>query len=191
MGKASEDSALWIPSARRIQDADLRETVIQAAQRAWARVLAFSEGRFRDAIVASDILDEVVGGAITAHERTGVRDFQSYLFIGLIRKAADLFRREERVECRSAEGLAALPQTVDTDSVRKLETELLVKELISLMDDRTRSIYVMLIQGFSLKEIAKTVGITQDGVRKNLDRGTERVRRRVQAGQKPKSVPST
>jgi len=191
MGEGSKRSPLWIPSVRRIQDADLREIVLKAAECAWGRVLASSDRRFREIIDASEILDEVVDGAITAHGRNGVRDFQSYLFVGLVRKAAKLFRKEQKVEYRSPEELAALEQTVDTDWVRKLETELQVKELISLMDDRTRSIYVMLIQGFSLREIGKVLGISEDAVRKSFDRGIDRVRRRVQGGQKSESGPST
>lgn len=96
---------------------------------------------------ASQILDEVVDGALAAHGKDGVRDFESYLFVGLVRKAARLFRRERKVEYRSPEDLAALEQTVDTDWVRKLEIDLQVKELISLMDERTRCIYV---SGYSI-----------------------------------------
>ena len=189
MGKGSERAPLWIPSIRRIQDADLRETVLKAAERAWGRVLACSDSRSREVIDASGILDEVVDGAINAHAWTGVRNFQSYLYVGLARKVARLFRREQRVEYQGPEELARLEQTLDTDWVRKLETELQVKELIGMMDDRTRTIYVMLSQGFSRREIGKVLGISEDAVRMSFARGIERVRRRVQAGKKPESGP--
>ena len=191
MGEEPQRPLLWISGVQRIKDASLREKVVRAAERAWSRVLASSDGRLYEAVDASQILDEVVDGAIAAHRKDGVRDFESYLFVGLVRKAARLFRRERKVEYRSPEELAGLEQTVDTDWVRKLETDLQVKELMNLMDERTRSIYVMRSQGHSPKEIGKVLGMTEDAVRMSFARGIARVRRRLEAGQKPKPGPST
>jgi RNA polymerase sigma factor (sigma-70 family) len=191
MGEEPHRPLLWIPGAQRIKDAGLREKVVRAAERAWSRVLASSDGRLYEAVDASQIIDEVVDGALAAHRRDGVRDFESYLFVGLVRKAAKLFRREQKVEYRRPEELAALEQTVDTDWARKLETDLQVRELMSLMDERTRCIYVMRSQGHSPKEIGKVLGMTADAVRMSFARGIARVRHRIEAGQKPKPGPST
>jgi DNA-directed RNA polymerase specialized sigma24 family protein len=191
MDEEPQRSLLWIPGAQRIKDAGLREKVVRAAERAWSRVLASSDARLYEAVDASQILDQVVDGAITAHGKDGVRDFESYLFVGLVRKAAKLFRRERKVEYRSPQDLAALPQTVDTDWVPKLETDLQVKELVNLMDERTRCIYVMRSQGHSPKEIKKVLGMTEAAVRMSFDRGIARVRRRIEAGKKTKPGPST
>jgi len=187
MSERPEIPPLWIPGVQRIQDPGLRERVLRAAERMWGHMVAYSDNRLHEAVDAAQILDAVVDGVVAAHAKNDIRDFESYLFVGFVRKTARFFRREQKVEYRAPQRLAALKESVDTEWVTKLEDELQVKELVSWMDERTRTIFAMLSQGFAEKEIGKALGMTQGAVRMSFARGIERIRRRARADPKTES----
>jgi Sigma-70, region 4 len=170
---------LWLSSAQKIEDAKLRSEVASAADRSWQRWTEDSESDGVEATVAIAALDHAVGAAVAAGRTTAVRDPEAFLFKSLLRKARKLLRREQRIEYRDFGELAKLDIPTDANFVESLERWIQVKEFMALMDERTRTIFVMDCQGFARHETARVLGMSEDAVRKSFARGVERLRRLI------------
>lgn len=188
MKEDSVSSPLWVAAAQKIQDRDLRQTVVQAAQQNWPRMVAYSKVRLGGAVDPAMVLDGVVDAALEANRKEHIRAFGPYLFKSFVRKVKLLMQRSQRLEYLDPEDLAALNSTSDTSFVEDLERHIELEEAVNMMDERTRTIYSMRVQGLTLKEIGARLGMSEDAVRKDFTRGVERVKRLIQEG--PKNEPN-
>lgn len=173
---------LWVAAAQKIQDNQLREHVVRAAQQNWPRMVAYSKMRLDGAVDPAMVLDDVVDAALEANRREHIRDFGPYLFKSFVRKAKLILQRSQRVEYLDPEDLAALNSASDTSFVEDLERHIALEGAVSLMDEDTRAIYSMRVHGLTLKEIGARLGMSEDAVRKDFARGIERVKRLIQEG---------
>ena len=173
----SDTPPLWLRSTQKVEDRELRTQLASAAGKTWRRWMEFSEGQGGEAIDAIAALEYAVGAAVEAEATSGVRNADGYVFKAFLRKVGKLLRREERIDYRDPTALAELKVPDDADVVRHLEEGIQVKELMTLMDERTRTIFVMDCQGFSRRETARVLGISEDAVRKAYARGIERLQR--------------
>lgn len=176
---------LWLLSAERIENAEFRAEVVDAARRNWRRWTTYAERRGSEAIDAGTVLDEAVNAAVTARRSAEVRDIDAYLFKAFFRRVRRLLHREQRIEYRDPDKLSGLKGAADTQFLQQLELGIQVEELVKLMDERMRTIFVMDCQGFSRQETAKVLGMSEDAVRKAFVRGIEKLRRIVAARTRP------
>ena len=188
MKEDSVSPPLWVGAAQKIQDRELRENVVRAAQQNWARMVAYSKVRLDGAVDPAMVLDGVVDAALEANRREHIRDFGPYLFKSFVRKAKLILQRSQRVEYLDPEDLAALNSASDTSFVEDLERHIQLEEAVSMMDEGTRTIYSMRVQGLTLREIGVRLGMSEDAVRKDFTRGIERVKRLIEEG--PKDGPN-
>ncbi|MGH9396128.1 MAG: RNA polymerase sigma factor [Terriglobia bacterium] len=151
-------------------------------------MVAYSKVRLDGAVDPAMVLDGVVDAALEANRKEQIRDFGPYLFKSFVRKAKLLMHRSQRVEYLDPEDLAALNSASDTSFVEDLERHIQLEEAVSMMDDGTRTIYSMRVQGLTLRDIGARLGMSEDAVRKDFTRGIERVKRRIAEG--PKSDPN-
>jgi len=179
MDENAEKPRMWIASAQRIEDAQLREQVTQAAESTWDRALAYATFKLGEPEEAGALLDGAVNATLAAHRKKPVRDVKSYLFSAIASRAARLARRNRKIEYLSPDQLTGIRETVDTGWVERLDTKLQVEELIGMMDDTMRIIYALKSRGLSVKEIAAFVGMTEKNVYASYERGIERLRRRL------------
>ncbi|HEY6271057.1 MAG TPA: sigma-70 family RNA polymerase sigma factor [Terriglobales bacterium] len=168
---------VWLLSAQKIENAELRAEVAGAADRTWRRWVESSESRGGEAIDAIAALDYAVGAAIAAERTTGVRNTEAYVFKAFWRKARKLLSRERRLDYRDPSDLADLKTDDNASFVQKLEQGIQVEELMALMDERMRTIFVMDCRGFPRRETARVLGMSEDAVRKAFARGVDRLRR--------------
>jgi len=172
-------SSLWLSSAQKIEDVEVRAEVERAADRTWHRwneIAGSYGGETIDAIAA---LEYAVGAAVAATRATKIRNTEAYVFKAFLRKARKLLRRGQRIEYRDPSGLLDLNAAADKSFVQNLEHEIQVEELMSLMDERMRTIFVMDCQGFSRRETARVLGMSEDAVRKAFARGVEKLHRLI------------
>lgn len=179
---------LWVAAAQKIQDRELRQNVIQAAQQNWPRMVAYSKVRLDGAVDPAIVLDGVVDAALEANRKEQIRDFGPYLFKSFVRRAKLLFERSQRVEYLDPEDLAALNSASDTSFVEDLERHIQLEQAVSMMDDDTRAVYSMRVQGLTFSQIGASLGVSEDAVRKDFTRGVERVKRLIEEG--PKNEPN-
>src|SRR5579885_1871872 len=112
MKEDSVSPPLWVAAAQKIQDRELRRTVVEAAQQNWPRMVAYSKVRLGGAVDPAMVLDGVVDAALEANRKEQIRDFGPYLFKSFVRKAKLLLQRRQGVEVvdvkdRGAVGCAA------------------------------------------------------------------------------------
>lgn len=182
MKEDSVSPPLWVAAVQKIQDSELRQSVVQAAQQNWPRMVAYSKVRLDGAVDPAMVLDGVVDAALEANRREQIRDFGPYLFKSFVRRAKLLMHRSQRVEYLDPADLAGLNSASDTSFVEDLERHIQLEEAVSMMDADTRAIYSMRVQGLTLKEIGVRLGMSEDAVRKDFTRGVERVKRLIQEG---------
>jgi RNA polymerase sigma factor (sigma-70 family) len=173
------------PDAKEIKREQPLWSVFLAAEQVMPRILAYSNVKLDGVVDAAMVRDLIVDAAMKAKREGPVRDYQQYLFKSFVRKAVRVLRRASKMEYRDPDDLASIAS--DPAFVDDLDRNIQLAELIALMDDKTREIYVLETQGYKLKEIGSALGMSEDAVRKHYKRGIERVKRLTQEG--PKNEP--
>lgn len=177
----------YITSAGNIKDDKRRRAVLRAVGEAWPWIQTYSETALPDTIDRDILLDRVAGGVGAAETRAPVQDYGAYLFKSFVNEARKLLRRASKLERLDPAEFAAHPAALDASSAEQLEAKILTQEALAVLDDRTRKICVLWSQGIKPKEIAVAVGMKEWAVRKQLQRGFERMRRFIEDG--PKTDP--
>jgi RNA polymerase sigma factor (sigma-70 family) len=185
-----ESSSPYITSAEKITDERRRRAVLRAVGETWSRIQVFSDAVLPDTIDRDILLDRVAGGIGAAETRAQVQDYGAYLFKSFINEARKLLRRASKLEPLDVTEFEANPAALDVSSVERLDAKILTQEALAVLDDRTRKICVLWSQGLKPKDIAAAVGMSDWAVRKQLQRGIERMRQFIQRGPKNESGPT-
>ena len=151
-----------------------------AAPGTWRAGLAYAARYLGDTALAAEIVEGVVHSAAKAHRHKPIKNPDSYLLSGIVRRVNKLLAREQRVEYRgSPEELEGLKGAWDTSWVAELHKRILVQELIGFMDMETRDLFFKWVRGDEWKEIAGDLGISVNAAQHRLRYGMEKARERV------------
>lgn len=183
----AERPSPYIASAESIKDDQRRRALLRAVGETWPRIQVYSDAVLPDTVDRDILLDRVVGGVGAAETRAPVQDYGAYLFKSFVNEARKLLRRSSKLERLDSAALAGQSATSNASSVERLEAKILSEEALGILDDRTRKICVLWSQGLKPKDIAAAVGMSDWAVRKQLQRGFERMRQFVGGG--PKNEP--
>ena len=169
------------------------ERLLDAARSAWPNVLSYA--RLADVpdceCLATEVWEELLRSVLRTMRRLGnlhhVTNLESYL-IGAFRhrfQRALLKERQFRQKvllAESVEKLESLGRIQDWKPVERLERELQVQQALKLMDPWTRRVWNYVKYGYSIKEIARRLDLTEFQVefryRRRLARLREYLRRR-------------
>lgn len=184
----SEDGVAKKPDA-------IEQELLNSAQRAWPHVL----GQVRRELAGKastaekrSLATEVWEGVLRSVSRTMRRDnenrkisnMEAYL-VGVFhhrlnRVLSKEQKRQKAIEfVPSANDLAELEGAQDRDWVANLETEILVKEVLSHMEDWARKVLVSQSYGYSWSEIAATMGLTEQQLKMRFRYSVEKTRKRL------------
>jgi RNA polymerase sigma factor (sigma-70 family) len=172
------------------------EDLRKAAREAWPRVLAHTrrelagKGLGLDATaLAADVWEGVFRAVSRALKRKGVghapiQDLPSYLIAAFHRRLNRVLKRERR----RLETIRYVPSTADLDRmasardtqwVSDLERAITVKEITGHMDEWTRKVWGARQYGYSWKEIARHLGMTEQQAKMRFRYGLEKTRDRL------------
>jgi len=169
------------------------ERLLDAARSAWPNVLSYA--RLADIpdseCMATEVWEELLRSVLRTMRRLGnlhhVTNLESYL-IGAFRHRFQRALVKERqfrqkvLLTDSIEKLESLGRIPDWKPVERLERELQVQQALKLMDPWTRRVWNYLKYGYSIKEIAKRLDLTEFQVefryRRRLTRLRDYLRRR-------------
>ncbi len=169
------------------------ERLLDAARSAWPNVLSYA--RLADVpdseCMATEVWEELLRSVLRTMRRLGhlhhVTNLESYL-IGAFRhrfQRALVKERQYRQKVlltESVEKLESLGRIADWKPVERLERELQVQQALKLMDPWTRRVWNYVKYGYSIKEIAKRLDLTEFQVefryRRRLTRLRDYLRRR-------------
>jgi DNA-directed RNA polymerase specialized sigma24 family protein len=141
-----------------------------------------------DSARASEIVEEVAYSAAKAREQRKIKNPDSYLFSGVVRKVRRLLEKDSRVEyIGSSTELAGLETTRDDESPARLEKHILANEVMDLVNEHERDILLRWSRGDEWDEIAEDLGTTVNGAQCRLCRALEKARERVLGSKNRKS----
>jgi DNA-directed RNA polymerase specialized sigma24 family protein len=164
-----------------------------AAPGTWRAGLVYAARYLGDTAVAAEIVEGVVHSSAKAHRSNPIKNPDSYLLSGIVRRVKKLLARERRIEYRgSLEDLESLKGAWDTNWVAELDNRILVQELVGFMDTETRDLFSKWVRGDEWEEIAGDLGISVNAAQHRLRYGMEKARERVfqSTDAKPKPVPA-
>ena len=169
------------------------ERLLDAARVAWPRVLSYA--RLADVAdyecLATEVWEELLRSVLRTLRRFGhlhhVADLEAYL-IGAFRHRfhRELVRerhyRRNMLLPESVEELESLGRIQDWKPVERLERDLQVQQTLKLLDPWTRRVWNYIKYGYSIKEIARRLDLTEFQVefryRRSLVRLRNHLRRR-------------
>jgi len=187
---------LWVSGAGQRQGKTTEATsdltaLLGAARRTWHRALDYAVRHLGDSARAADLVEEVAAGAAKAQQRGQIKNPDSYLFSGVVRRVGRSLEKESRIEyVGSADELTALEATQGSNAwLSGLEGRILAGEILELVDERDRKILLRWSRGDEWEEIAEDLGTTVNGAQCRLRRALERARERALGSKDPKSKP--
>ena len=172
------------------------EELLVAAREAWPHVLAHVRGELFDkesgperTALAADIWDRVLRSVTKTRQRNRdhrppISDLESYLigvfhprFNRLLKKEQ---KRAETIELvSSAVDLERFEAALDTEWAEQLERAIAVKQITDRMDPWTKKVWQARQYGYSWKEIARWLGITEQQAKMKFQYNLEKIRRSI------------
>ena len=172
------------------------QVLLDAAQLVWPRVLWLTERELKDTARAAEILDKAVCVVANIMRRKGpeerILDPESYLYWAAVRILNRTVGREKMIQF-----IDDLEPVVDpqTDSYRHrisgTQKQLLIKQIMRYMDDRTRGMFLLRVKGYSWEQIGAFLRIKANNAAVTYNAGVERARQRILRGRPDKSKPAT
>src|SRR5690606_16455495 len=108
-----------------------------------------------------------------------VRNIEAYLFWSFVREYAEQKSKELRIQyLGSLEPLESL-QSDELDWVSWVEDEILLEELTSYMDPKTRRMFVLRVFGYSWAEIGRKFEISAHNAEVQFSYGLKKARKRL------------
>jgi hypothetical protein len=136
--------------------------VLAAAKRIWPRALVLTRSILHDASRSAETLEATAAAVSRALRRrpteSAVRDVDAYLLYSFTRSLYRISARERRLQpVQNPDILANL--TLERSRPRsEIESEIEVQELLSYMDNATRRMFMLRLEGYSWKHIAQQLG---------------------------------
>ena len=176
----------------------LETELISAASRLWPRVQAHARRELgnRDSDDGIALAAEVWEGVLQSVARTvqrrngtgpSIADLDAYLF-GVFhhrfnRTLKKERRRQETIELiPSTRDLELLPGARDSKSQHDLEQSIQVKEVVHNMDDWTRRVWIAKTYGYSWREIAEHVGLSEPTAKARFHNALRKLAARLRYG---------
>lgn len=176
------DPPLWI-SGTDEQNRTVDQRVINAAHRIWKRVLNHVRREGHDVDEAAETMEKAVHSvsrAITRQsDRNSIRSMDAYLFWSFVRRFNRLLSSRRRIRYVESSELLESLQAGRQDWVRALDNKLLMEEVLSHMDMKTRRMLVSRALGHSWAEIGRELGISAHNAEVQFGYGVRKVRQRL------------
>ena len=163
------------------------ERLLDAARNAWPNALSYAlREDFPDRIcLATEIWEELLRSVLRTMRRLGdlqhVTNMESYLLGGFRHRFQRELLRERRyrqnlLPTESVEQLEAIGRIQDWIPVERMERWLLVQQTVERMDPWTRRVWGYIKYGYSIKEIARHLDLTEYQVEFRYRRRLARLR---------------
>jgi RNA polymerase sigma factor (sigma-70 family) len=165
------------------------EELVACAQRLWPRVISYAKKQstpsssFDDKVaLATEVWEKVLLSVAQTLKRgeQEVVDLDAYL-VGAFQHRFHRALRKERIRQRTLELVAPeeLHVVVDNskgDWLKKFEKDIQVRQIVESMDDWTREVWISRQYGYSWRDIAKQLGVTEQQVKMRFRYALAKVR---------------
>lgn len=172
------------------------EELLAAAREAWPHALAHARRELTERVpapdrtaIAAEIWERVLRSVSRTRQRSPdhrppVADLQAYLIGAFHLRFNRVLRREQRrldifESFPSTLDLEKFESALDVEWIRQLERDDAVRTAIACMDEPTRKLWEKRQAGYSWKDIAKQLGISERHAKRLFREGIERTRKRL------------
>lgn len=172
------------------------EELVAAAREAWPRALTHAKRELasrglaaESKELATEVWEQVLRSMArtrrrSRHHHSPISDLQSYLFGAFIHRFnRAILREQKRLDTvdlvASAMDLERIESAQDATWVEKLERAIAVKQITSRMDPWTRKVWQAREYGYSWKEIAKWLGVTEQQAKMKFQYGLKKTRANI------------
>jgi DNA-directed RNA polymerase specialized sigma24 family protein len=172
------------------------DELILAAREVWPRVLVHAQKELRahtlgsdSASMAAQVWERMLRSVSRTRQRNSdprqaIGDLQSYLFLAFVHRFNRAVQQEqkqaERIELVSSNiDLERIESTQDVEWVEDLERAITIKEIAAHMDNWTKKVWQARQLGYTWKEIASWLGISEQQAKMKFQYGLEKTRQSI------------
>lgn len=172
----------------------IEQDLIDAAERSWARIDAYAQRHQQDSARTANLLEATLLALSRARKTNGrlmrpIRNLDNYLYSAFIRRLNRQLAKEPKIETvGSTQDLDSLSAFRTKAAPPSIEQELLVKEVMTFLDERPREIFSLKHAGYSWRDVAGILKTTTNNAEVRFNRGLKRAHDRVM---KPKGSRNT
>jgi DNA-directed RNA polymerase specialized sigma24 family protein len=172
----------------------IEQDLIDAAERNWARIDAYAQRHQQDSARTANLLEATLLALSRARKTNGrlmrpIRNLDNYLYSAFIRRLNRQLAKEPKIETvGSIQDLDSLSAFRTKAAPPSIEQELLVKEVMTFLDERPREIFSLRHTGYSWRDVAGILKTTTNNAEVRFNKGLQRARNRVM---KPKDSRNT
>ena len=183
-GNFEADPPVWIWQSEGA-GAAVETDLLNAARRNWARVLAYARRYEQDSSVAANILEAVLlatSRAKRARQQSGdpIRNLDSYIYVAFVRRFNRYLAKQPQLQfIGSLQDVDALRDSRTSQGPPTAEDDLLARELIQYMSQRTRRTFLLRMSGYSWKEIARFLKTTANSAQVLFNKEVGKIRSRT------------
>jgi len=181
--KSSSAPPFWMP-ARDAKGRPIDTRLREAAETVWPFAFRQGEVELGETSGVAQIYESALFSVSAVMHRnggrSGIRDLDAYLYWAFTRKLTKYsLRVKVLVFLDSHELWTLLEAPGHQDTLAWLERDILINQLVSLMDSRTKRIFLARVCGQSWEEIGVDLGTSANGAQVMYNRGIQRLRDRV------------
>lgn len=157
---------------------------LKAAYALSERLLSYRQHELRDYGRAAELLERAVHAASHADHCQPVENFAGYLVRRFTGMMDAVLKREKRTQYVEPQALAEQYWTLD-DDLERIENRIRLDQIMSFMDPEIRRVCIRLLDGYSMADIARELGVTSNALYLRFRRGCKKAIERLESGDPP------
>ena len=164
---------------------EIEQDLVDAAERNWVRIHAYARRHRQDPSRTANVLEATLLALSRARNSNAplvrpIRNLDNYLYAAFVRRLNRHLAREPKIETvGSLQDLDALSGSRLRTVSPSVEEELLVKEVMTFLDDQPREMFALRKTGYSWKDVASILKTTANNAQVRFNEGLKRARNRV------------
>ena len=172
----------------------IEQDLVDAAERNWARFAAYARRHQQDTARTANLLETTLLALSRARKSNGrlmrpIRNLDNYLYWAFVRRLNRLLAKEPKIDpVGSIQDLEAHSEIRATAVPPSIEEELLVKEVMTFLDEKTREMFSLRKTGYSWRDAAGTLKITANNAQARFSQGLKRAQARIMKPHDPRKT---
>jgi len=172
----------------------IEQDLVDAAERNWVRLDAYARRHQQDTARTANLLEVTLVALSRARKSNGrlmrpIRNLDNYIYWAFVRRLNRQLAREPKIEAvGSIQDLESLTGIRTKAVVPSIEQELLVKEVMTFLDDTPREMFSLRKAGYSWRDVAGTLRTTANNAQARFSQGYKRAQLRIMKRTAPRTT---
>ena len=168
--------------------------LVDAAERNWTRIRAYARRLQQDSARTANLLEATLVALSRARKSNGrlmrpIRNLDNYIYWAFVRRLNRQLAREPKIETvGSIQDLDSLSGIRTRAVLHSIEQELLVKEVMTFLDEIPREMFSLRKAGYSWRDVAGTLKITANNAQARFSQGFKRAQGRIMKPEVPRTT---